>query len=86
MKNSFRTVIESELEDFATECHAHSLDPNEFELNEHDYIETPVNNIIFSPNAKLTVTRNNISRTYLTGNATHWIADFSTDLKNGVFN
>ncbi len=85
MGYNFRTIDKSELEDFNTECRAYGIDPKEFELNEHDVIETPPNSIIFSYNAKVTATRKNISRTYSTGNATHWVADFSDDLRTGIF-
>ena len=86
MEMKFKTVNKSELEDFDTECRAYGSNPDDFELNEHDYIETPTNNPIFFLNAKLTITKNNISKTYSTGNATHWVADFADDLRKGVFN
>jgi len=85
MEKKFKAVDKSELEDFDTECRACGLDPKEFELSEHDYIEIPRDSFMFTFNAKLTVTRKNISKTYLTGNATHWVADFSDDLRKGVF-
>lgn len=85
MTNNFRTIDKSELEDFETECRAYGLDPNEFQLEEHDYVQTPPNSLIFTPNAKVTVTRNSIQRTYNTGNATHWVYDFSMDLRQGIF-
>ncbi len=85
MANNFQTIDKSELEDFETECRAHGLDPNEFQLNEHDYTQTPANSNIYTPNAKVTITRNNIQRTYNTGNATHWVYDFAMDLKRGTF-
>lgn len=77
--------VESELDDFYTECRAYRIEPKEFTLQEHNYVETPMNDVISSPNAKITITRKNISRTYPTGNATHWVADFSNDLRAGVF-
>jgi hypothetical protein len=85
MEKKFRTVDKSELEDFDTACRTYGIDPDEFELTEHDYIETQASNPIFFPNAKLTITRNNISRIYSTGNATHWTADFEDDLRKGIF-
>ena len=86
MDRSFRTVDKSELEDFETECRACGIDPNEFQLKEHDIINTPKNNGIFYTNAKLTITRNSVSRTYNTGNATHWVTDFAEELRTGIFN
>jgi len=87
LENNFRTIDDTELEDFGIECRAKGFDPEEFNLEEHDYVETPESGIIFSPNAKLTITqkKTNISRTYSTGNATHWVADFSEDLRKGIF-
>jgi len=87
MTNIYRTIDKSELEDFETECRANGLDPKEFELNEHDYIETPPNSSIYTPNAKVTITRttNGAKKTYNTGNATHWVYDFAMDLKRGTF-
>lgn len=82
----FRTIFASELDDFKTECHIANVNPQEFQLHEHDIVETPLNNGLFHTNAKLTITRNNIKRTYNTGNDTHWAADFSDDLKAGAFN
>ncbi len=86
MDNNFQTIDKSELEDFDTECRAHGIDPQEFQIQEHDIIETPLNNIIFSRNAKVTVSRKNTNRTYSSGNATHWVADFADDLRKGIFN
>jgi hypothetical protein len=85
MSKIFRTIDNSELEDFETECRACGLDPKEFTLEEHDYIETPAGGPIFTPNAKVTVSRNDKKRTYNTGNATHWVYDFAMDLRKGVF-
>lgn len=86
MASNFRTIDKSELEDFETECRAYGLDPNEFHLEEHDYIQMPPNSPIFTVNAKVTVSRNDIKRTYSTGNATHWVYDFAVDLRSGAFN
>lgn len=85
MDGNFRTIDKSEMEDFDTECRAYGIDPKEFQIQEHDIIETPPNSVIFSTNAKLTVTRKTISRTYDSGNATHWVADFADDLRKGIF-
>ena len=85
MSNNYRTIDDSELEDFDTECRAHGLDQKTFTLREHDIIETPLTESIFTTNGRITITRNNISRTYATGNATHWVADFSDDLRTGIF-
>jgi hypothetical protein len=82
----FRTIVDNELKDFETECYTARINPKEFQFHEHDIVETPLNNGLFTTNAKITVTRKNISKTYSTGNATHWVADFAKDLRNGVFN
>ncbi len=86
MEKKFITLSETEQEDFNTECRDYGVDPNEFQLTEYDYVETPINNSTFFPNAKLTITRGGTSQTYLTGHATHWVADFAEDLRNGIFN
>lgn len=82
----FRTIVDSELDDFKTECRTVKINPQEFQLQEHDIVETPLNNGLFTTNAKLTIGRNDIKRTYNTGNETHWVADFSNDLNAGAFN
>jgi len=85
MSRTFRTVDDSELEDFDTECRAYGLDPKEFQMKEDNIVETPKNTPTFSTNAKLTITRKGVSRIYNTGNATHWVADFAEDLRKGIF-
>lgn len=81
----FRTIFDSELEDFESVCRIAKINPQEFQFQEHNIIETPLNNGLFSTNAKLNIIRNGIERVYDTGNATHWVADFSNDLKTGIF-
>lgn len=82
----FRTILDSELEDFETECRIAKINPHEFNFREYSIVETPLNNGLFTTNAKLTIARQNLERTYNTGNGTHWIADFTDDLRKGVFN
>lgn len=82
----FRAIVDSELNDFKTECRIAKINPQEFQLNEHDIIETPLKNGLFTTSAKLTIARNDVKKVYNTGNATHWVADFADDLKAGVFN
>jgi len=86
MGEAFRTIDKSELEDFDTECRAHGINPQEFQFKEHDIIETTLSNSLIATNGKITVTRNFISKTYPSGNATHWVADFAEDLRKGIFN
>lgn len=85
MRN-YQSIDNSELEDFETECRSYGFDPKEFTLTEHDITHTPESSVIFTINGKVTITRNGKSRTYNTGNATHWVVDFSDDLRAGVFN
>ena len=82
-----RTVFPSEIEDFETECRANGKDPKEFSLEESDITETPPDGPIFTFNGKLLITRikNNKYKSYVTGNGTHWVADFSDDLRNGFY-
>jgi hypothetical protein len=82
----FRTILDSELDDFETECRIAKINPQEFQLHEHDIVEIPLNNGLFTTNAKLTITRQGVEKTYSTGNATHWVADFSNNLREGAFN
>jgi hypothetical protein len=85
MKENYRTIDKSELEDFDTECRACGLDPQEFRLSEHDVVETSLDNGLFITNGKISITRNDTTRTYCTGNATHWVTDFSDELRKGIF-
>lgn len=85
MNNNFRTIDNSELEDFDTECRALGFNPNEFSLQEHDIVEKALTNATFTINGKVTITKNKKSKTYLTGNATHWVADFTDDLQKDFF-
>lgn len=80
----FRTILDSELDDFETKCRIAKINPQEFQLHEHDIVETPLNNGLFI--AKLTITKQNVKKTYVTGKDTHWVADFADDLEKGVFN
>lgn len=82
----FRAIVNSELDDFKTECRIANINPQEFQLHEHDIVETPLNNSLFTTNAELTIIRNDIKKVYNTGNATNWVADFAGDLRAGVFN
>lgn len=82
----YHSIFPSEIEDFETECRVKGFNPDEFILKEHDVKHTPESAPIFNINGQITITRKSISRTYNTGNATHWVADFADDLRADVFN
>jgi hypothetical protein len=82
----FRTIFDSELDDFKTECCIAKINPQEFQLRGHDIVEIPLNNGLFTTNAKLTISKQDIERTYNRGNGTHWAVDFGDDLRKEIFN
>lgn len=84
--NNFQTINHSELQDFKKSCKDRGINPGDFNLQEHDVTQTPTGNGLFHPNGKLTISKNGKSKTYETGNDTHWPADFDKDLRSGFFN
>lgn len=85
MSREYQSIDKSELEDFEAECRARGFNPAEFSLQEHGVTHTPEGSVIFRINGQVTITRNAASRTYSTGNASHWVIDFADDLKDGKF-
>lgn len=85
MTNKFKTIDQTELQDFINECEARGVDPDEFRLIEHDVIETEITAMTFILSGKVTVTRGEVSRVYSTGDSADWLAGFAGDLRRGVF-
>jgi len=85
MAQKYKAIHNSELDDFQKTCEQFGFKEHDFELKEHDYVQIPPDSLIFTYNAKVTITRKDIIRTYDTGNGTHWVADFQIDLENNVF-
>ena len=81
----FKTICASEVEDFETTCIENKIPAEEFILEEHDITQPPDSGEIFPINGFVTITRNAISRTYRTGNGTHWVVDFHDDLQLGIY-
>lgn len=86
MTNNFQTIHRSELDDFETSCQQYKLDPNSFQLQEHDITQTPAGNGLHHPHGKITISRNGKSKTYITGNGSKWPAEFDDDLRASIFN
>lgn len=85
MVHHYQSIYKSEIENFENSCRDHGFDPSEFKLVEHDIVYFPPNSETFNINGKLTISRNGISKTYNTGNGTHWSSDFEGDLINRYF-
>lgn len=85
MSNTFKTIDDNDYDDFISECEARGLDSSEFELVEHDLIETEITPTTCILNGKLTVTRGKIARTYATGDSMDWLVQFASDLRKGTF-
>lgn len=45
MNKNFKTIDKNELEDFNKECEARGINPEEFQMVEHDVIETELNSV-----------------------------------------
>lgn len=85
MNKNFKTIDENELEDFISECKARGINPEGFQMVEHDVIETELNAATSVINGKVTISRGNHLRTYMTGDSTDWLVSFARDLRNGAF-
>ena len=81
------TMNKSELDDFKTALSKHGYSETDFELNEIDLTNWTPNTIV-SIHGEITIKRKstNKKRTYPSGNGTHWVVDFETELKQGIFN
>lgn len=85
MNKLYQTIHSTEIDDFKQSCQHHSVDYNEFKLEEHDITSTYAGNGLYHPHGKVTISRNGKSMTYITGHSSKWPAEFDVDLKNGVF-
>jgi hypothetical protein len=85
MNKNFKTIDQNDLIDFINECEARQIYTEGFQLVEHDVIETELNESTSIINGKLTVSRGNYLKTYVTGDSTDWLVDFARDLRSKVF-
>ena len=85
MNNQFQTISNSELDDFNTSCQRNKVAPKDFSLDEHSITETPAGNGLHHPHGKVTISRNEKSRTYITGHGSKWPSEFDADLNSGAF-
>jgi hypothetical protein len=85
MDSRYETVSESDIEDFNNSCKSCNYDPEGFKLIEHDVIYVPCGGILYEPKGKLTISRNEKSKTYITGDGSSWPDEFDIDLKAGIF-
>ena len=85
MNKNFETIDENELKDFINECEVRGINPEGFQMVEHDVIKTDLNAVTSIVNGKVTISRGNHLRTYRTGESTDWLVDFARDLRSGVF-
>ena len=65
-------------------CNDYGINPDEFNLYEHDVI-FPQPGTVGNITGKVTISRHGKSKTYNTGNDSGWPSDFSNDLKSKVF-
>lgn len=83
--NTYKTINDNEVNDFKKACQKCGLNPDDFEVHEHELtIEDPPEYGLFK--GKITLKKNNISRTYNSGHGYHWVSDASRDLEKGVWN
>lgn len=83
--NKYTTISEDELDDFNNLCSRYNVDPNTFEITEHDVSQYPAGNGIFHEAGKVTITHGDKSMTYNTGHGSSWPADFEKSLNSGKF-
>lgn len=85
---TYKTITDSEINDFNQVCKSHGRDPSEFDMVEHDVIYTPDGSGLYCVNGKITITliKDSRARTYETGNGSSWVCYFEADLKKGYFN
>lgn len=82
--NKYETIFADELEDFNNICNDYGINPDEFNLYEHDVI-FPQPGTVGTITGKVTISTNDKRKTYNTGNDSSWPSDFSNDLIKGYF-
>lgn len=77
----------TELEDFKKALSSNGHSETDFDLNETDLTNWNANAVV-PLSGEVTVTRKSTqkTRTYKSGNGTHWVIDFEMELKKGIFN
>lgn len=77
----------SEFDDFKNELSRNGYNLNDFELNHTDLTNWQPNQIV-TIQGSITIKRKSTKKekSYNTGSGTHWVVDFSDDLKSGFFN
>ncbi len=85
MNSDYQTIEGTELEDFnnAIIKHGHAVDS--YTLKEFDVEIIPMREGSTTETGKITIRRGSIERTYNTGWASKWPAEFAIDISNGVF-
>jgi hypothetical protein len=85
MTIKYKTLDSSEIDDFRKSCKKYSVNYTEFKLEEHEVNQIQTNDGFYYYKGKVTISKNNKSKTYNTGRGSKWPAEFDIDLKNGAF-
>lgn len=82
----YRTICESELEDYKTDLEKYGYKESDFTLEEKDVINHE-SSLGLHQNGTVTVRceKSKKENSYHTGHKTHWTADFENDLRQNFF-
>lgn len=85
---NLRLVCKSELEDFEEALRIADKDKSDFCLLEADKTQYPAGSGFFTSTGSVIVVykKSGKIKEYKAGKASHWVADFSLDLRNKFFN
>jgi hypothetical protein len=81
----YKTIDQSEIDDFRNIIKNQNLDPDDFEINEIDLTDYTKSPYILKGKISIIRKSNNKTRTYNSGHGTSWPADFGDDLAGGLF-